>query len=125
MGVLPTPAVAFSPPISVADLGVVISASHNAMPDNGIKIFGAGGRKLPDAVEDAIERRMADPAPLPTGEGVGRIGRPVTRPALLDHLLVATPKPVARVCGSSWTCAHGAASELAPRFPAGGLPTSW
>ncbi len=114
LGVLPTPAVAFLTADLGADLGVVISASHNAMPDNGIKIFGAGGRKLPDAVEDAIERRMADPAPLPTGEGVGRI-----RPAgdadrrYLDHLLVATPNPL-RGLRVVVDCAHGAASELAP-----------
>ena len=114
LGVLPTPAVAFLTADLGADLGVVISASHNAMPDNGIKIFGSGGRKLPDAVEDAIERRMADPAPLPTGEGVGRI-----RPAgdadrrYLDHLLVATPNPL-RGLRVVVDCAHGAASELAP-----------
>jgi len=97
-----------------ADLGVVISASHNAMPDNGIKIFGAGGRKLADAVEDAIEKRMAHVEPLPTGDGVGRI-----RPApdadrrYLDHLLVATPNPL-RGLRVVVDCAHGAASELAP-----------
>ena len=55
LGVLPTPAVAFLTADIGADLGVVISASHNAMPDNGIKIFAAGGLKLDDAVEDAIE----------------------------------------------------------------------
>lgn len=114
LGVLPTPAVAFLTADLGADLGVVISASHNAMPDNGIKIFGAGGRKLGDAVEDAIEKRMAQPAPLPTGEGVGRI-----RPAndadrrYLDHLLVATPNPL-RGLRVVVDCAHGAASELAP-----------
>ena len=73
LGVLPTPAVAFLTDDFGADLGVVISASHNAMPDNGIKIFAAGGLKLDDAVEDQIELRMDDPAPLPIGEGVGRI----------------------------------------------------
>ena len=52
----------------------MISASHNAMPDNGIKIFAAGGLKLDDAVEDAIESRMDAARPrCPTGEGVGRI----------------------------------------------------
>jgi phosphoglucosamine mutase len=114
LGVLPTPAVAFLTADLGADLGVVISASHNAMPDNGIKIFGAGGRKLADAVEDAIEKRMAHVEPLPTGDGVGRI-----RPApdadrrYLDHLLVATPNPL-RGLRVVVDCAHGAASELAP-----------
>jgi len=114
LGVLPTPAVAFLTGDLGADMGVVISASHNAMPDNGIKIFAAGGCKLDDAVEDAIEKRMQQLGPLPTGEGVGRI-----RPAIdadrryLDHLLVATPNPL-RGLRVVVDCAHGAASELAP-----------
>jgi phosphoglucosamine mutase len=114
LGVLPTPAVAFLTDDFGADLGVVISASHNAMPDNGIKIFAAGGLKLDDAIEDQIEERMDDPAPLPTGEGVGRITRAVDADRrYLDHLLVATPNPLngLRVVVD---CAHGAASDLAP-----------
>ncbi|MET0864165.1 MAG: phosphoglucosamine mutase, partial [Nakamurella sp.] len=114
LGVLPTPAVAFLTDDFGADLGVVISASHNAMPDNGIKIFAAGGLKLDDAVEDQIEQRMDDPSPLPTGEGVGRITRAVDADRrYLDHLLVATPNPLngLRVVVD---CAHGAASDLAP-----------
>jgi phosphoglucosamine mutase len=114
LGVLPTPAVAFLTDDFGADLGVVISASHNAMPDNGIKIFAAGGIKLEDSVEDAIERRMAEPTPLPTGEGVGRIRQAVDADRrYLDHLLVATPNPLKglRVVVD---CAHGAASDLAP-----------
>src|ERR1700712_1533515 len=55
LGVVPTPAVAHAVAASGAELGIVLSASHNAMPDNGIKIFGSGGFKLPDAVEDRIE----------------------------------------------------------------------
>ncbi len=114
LGVLPTPAVAYLTADLSADMGIVISASHNAMPDNGIKIFAAGGVKLDDAVEDEIERRMDAPGPLPTGDGVGRI-----KPAIdadrryLDHLLVATPNPLngLRVVVD---CAHGAASDLAP-----------
>jgi len=57
-GVLPTPAVAYLVGELGADLGVMISASHNPMPDNGIKLFAEGGHKLPDAVEDAIEKRL-------------------------------------------------------------------
>ena len=114
LGVLPTPAVAFLTGDLDADLGVVISASHNAMPDNGIKIFAAGGLKLEDAVEDEIERRMEQPDPLPTAEGVGRIRLDVEADRrYLDHLLVATPNPLngLRVVVD---CAHGAASSLAP-----------
>jgi phosphoglucosamine mutase len=114
LGVLPTPAVAFLTAELGADLGVVISASHNAMPDNGIKIFAAGGLKLDDAIEDAIEARMDAPGPLPTGEGVGRITRAVDADRrYLDHLLIATPNPLGglRVVVD---CAHGAASDLAP-----------
>lgn len=114
LGVLPTPAVAFLTAEFGAHLGVVISASHNAMPDNGIKIFAAGGLKLADDVEDAIEAALDDPGALPTGEGVGRIrlAQDADR-RYLDHLLVATPNPLTglRVVVD---CAHGAASDFAP-----------
>src|SRR5579875_1544464 len=55
VGVLPTPAVAFLTDSYDADLGVVLSASHNPMPDNGIKLFARGGHKLPDDLEAEIE----------------------------------------------------------------------
>jgi len=71
--VLPTPAIAFLTADTGADLGVVLSASHNPMPDNGIKFFTRGGHKLPDDVEDAIEARMREPWQRPTGAGVGRV----------------------------------------------------
>ncbi len=58
VGVLPTPAVAHLVAATGADLGVMISASHNPMPDNGIKLFARGGGKLDDAIEAAIEKRM-------------------------------------------------------------------
>src|SRR3712207_9232642 len=79
VGVLPTPAVAHLVDVLGADLGVMISASHNAMPDNGIKLFAAGGHKLPDAVELAVEggldRRVTPPPGGRGGEGgVGRKG---------------------------------------------------
>jgi len=115
LGVLPTPAVAFLTADLHADLGVVISASHNPMPDNGIKIFAAGGLKLPDDVEDAIEADMAAGAgPLPTGDGVGRIRSvPDAGRRYVDHLLVATPHPLNGL-KVVVDCAHGAASVLAP-----------
>ena len=59
VGVLPTPAVAYLTNAYDAEFGVMISASHNPMPDNGIKIFGAGGHKLDDATEDRIEELLA------------------------------------------------------------------
>ena len=73
VGVLPTPATAFLTARLEADFGVMLSASHNPMPDNGIKIFAAGGHKLPDAVEDDIEAALQHPVPGPTGAGVGRV----------------------------------------------------
>src|ERR1041384_1456913 len=73
VGVVPTPGVAYLVDNLGADLGVMISASHNPMPDNGIKLFAAGGHKLPDDVEDEIEAGMGGTPNRPTGAGVGRI----------------------------------------------------
>jgi phosphoglucosamine mutase len=73
VGILPTPAVAYLTDLTGADLGVMLSASHNAMPDNGIKFFARGGVKLDDTIEDAIEAHLEVVSELPTGPGVGRI----------------------------------------------------
>jgi phosphoglucosamine mutase len=78
VGVLPTPAVAYLTGSLGADLGVMLSASHNPMPDNGIKFFARGGHKLPDELEDRIERTYrahasGEPWARPTGAGVGRV----------------------------------------------------
>ncbi|UXY29335.1 phosphoglucosamine mutase [Streptomyces sp. HUAS TT20] len=78
VGVLPTPAVAYLTGALGADLGVMLSASHNAMPDNGIKFFARGGHKLADELEDKIEavyesHRHGEPWERPTGAGVGRV----------------------------------------------------
>jgi len=73
VGIVPTPAVAFLTDALGADLGVMLSASHNAMPDNGIKFFARGGHKLADDVEDAIEAHLEIAINLPTGGNVGRI----------------------------------------------------
>src|SRR3954464_6155244 len=75
-GVLPPPALAYLTGRTDADLGVMISASHNPMPDNGIKLFSRGGHKLPDKDEAAIERVVTaglDDAHRPTGGGIGRV----------------------------------------------------
>ncbi|MCH7233061.1 phosphoglucosamine mutase [Glycomyces sp. L485] len=95
LGVLPTPAVAHLTAATGADFGVMISASHNPMPDNGIKFFAAGGRKLPDDVEDAIERAMDEPAPLPQGGEVGRItSAPAPVETYIEHLVAVCPHPL-------------------------------
>ncbi|MEV0260842.1 phosphoglucosamine mutase [Streptomyces sp. NPDC050617] len=78
VGVLPTPAVAYLTGSLGADLGVMLSASHNAMPDNGIKFFARGGHKLADELEDRIENTYhshasGEPWQRPTGAGVGRV----------------------------------------------------
>ena len=73
VGVAPTPAIAFLTASTGADLGVMLSASHNAMPDNGIKFFARGGVKLEDTIEDAIEARLEEPWDRPTGAAVGRV----------------------------------------------------
>ena len=74
-GVIPTPAAAFLVREGGFDFGVMVSASHNPAPDNGIKFFSYGGTKLPDEVEDRIEEMMHEPALAPTGGDVGRIQR--------------------------------------------------
>src|ERR1700760_3615022 len=70
LGVIPTPGVAFLTGALNASFGVVISASHNPAADNGIKFFGPGGVKLPDATEDAIEARLGEAA---TTRDFGRV----------------------------------------------------
>ncbi|GLW94719.1 phosphoglucosamine mutase [Actinokineospora globicatena] len=115
VGVLPTPAVAFLVGDLGADLGVMISASHNPMPDNGIKFFAAGGQKLPDTVEDEIEAALAAPADRPTGAGVGRIYDIAdAHDRYIAHLLAATPN---RLDGLKVVvdCANGAAWAAAPQ----------
>ncbi|GEB48772.1 MULTISPECIES: phosphoglucosamine mutase [Streptomyces] len=78
VGVLPTPAVAYLTGSLGADLGVMLSASHNPMPDNGVKFFARGGHKLADELEDRIEalyreHAAGEPWERPTGAGVGRV----------------------------------------------------
>ncbi|GAB3942361.1 phosphoglucosamine mutase [Corynebacterium tapiri] len=116
VGVLPTPAVAFLTDDYGADLGVMISASHNPMPDNGIKFFSAGGRKLPDSLEDEIERAMDElEAEGPTGTGIGRVieEAPDARGRYLNHLaesMTVNLKGIKVVVDT----ANGAASRVAP-----------
>lgn len=113
-GVLPTPATAFLIADMDADFGVMVSASHNPAPDNGIKIFARGGVKLPDIVEQRIEHAMAGPKLQPTGAAVGRIRRFAdAEDRYVVHLLASLPH---RLDGIHVVldCAHGAASGVSP-----------
>ena len=116
LGVLPTPGVAFLTEDSNADLGVMLSASHNPMPDNGIKFFARGGNKLDDALEGAIESRLVDAWPRPTGAGVGRV---TVQESLVEtylaHLVNSVGTPVS-LAGIKVVvdCANGAAYQAAP-----------
>ena len=114
VGVLPTPAVAYLTGVLSADLGVMISASHNPMPDNGIKLFGEGGHKLPDGIEDEIEASLHVSFSRPTGEQLGRVSEPSdVADRYVEHLLAATPASLTGV-RVVVDCANGAASEVAP-----------
>lgn len=114
VGVAPTPAIAFLTAHTHADLGVMLSASHNAMPDNGIKFFAKGGTKLDDAIEDAIEARLNEPWERPIGAAVGRVieGTDLVE-HYIDHLVSTLPHRLEglRVVVD---CANGAASYAAP-----------
>jgi phosphoglucosamine mutase len=116
LGVLPTPALAFLTGELGADLGVMLSASHNPMPDNGIKLFARGGHKLPDELEAEIELAVAagPPEVRPTGAAIGRV-RDADDPleAYIDHLLAAVATDLAGL-HVVVDCAHGAAAAVAP-----------
>jgi phosphoglucosamine mutase len=114
VGVLPTPAIAHLVATSGADLGVMISASHNPMPDNGIKFFAKGGGKLDDSLEAAIEARLNEPWDRPTGRGVGRVI--VDESAAERYIFHLLSSLKVNLSGLKLVvdCANGAASEVAP-----------
>lgn len=139
VGELPTPGVAHVVKNTGADFGVVLSASHNPMPDNGIKFFARGGTKLPDALEDEIETLIGTDWDRPTGDAVGRIRNfPSAADEYVESLVMGVYKgqrpagsapdvPVAPVTGALEIigaplagltvvvdCAHGAASVVGP-----------
>ena len=114
-GVVPTPACAFLVRDGGFDFGVMVSASHNPAPDNGIKFFSFGGTKLPDEVEDRIEGAMDKQALVPTGAGVGRIKRFAdAEDRYVMHLLSTLDRDLTGV-HVVLDCAHGAASSISPR----------
>jgi len=114
VGVAPTPAIAFLTASTGADLGVMLSASHNAMPDNGIKFFERGGLKLADEIENAIEQRMREPWERPVGADVGRVrdARHLVED-YVTHLLSTTSIDLSGLTVVV-DAANGAASYVAP-----------
>ena len=114
LGVLPTPAVAYLTAALGADLGVMLSASHNPAPDNGIKFLARGGFKLSDAVEDEIERRLGEEWDRPVGSAVGRVRDAYGEvDRYISHVLTTVN---GRLDGLDIVvdCAHGAAHMVAP-----------
>ncbi len=119
VGPLPTPAIAFITASMRADAGVVISASHNPFQDNGIKLFGPDGFKLPDDVEVEIEQRIVNPEPLTPGPEP-KIGKAVrlddAEGRYVQYLKDSFPKDRTldgiRVVVD---CANGAAYRAAPQ----------
>jgi len=116
-GIVPTPAVAFLAREMCADAGIVISASHNPMRDNGIKFFAGDGYKLADEIEEEIEQHVFayDKLPYPEGEGVGRMYR------AHDDLILSYHKHLLNVAEHRLDgmkvvldCANGAVSDVAP-----------
>lgn len=114
-GVIPTPAAAYLVADTGADFGVMVSASHNPAPDNGIKFFARGGRKLPDDVENLIEAEMSRPKAGNTGREVGRIRRFAdAEDRYLVHLLGTLEGLSLEGLHIVLDCAHGAAAGISP-----------
>ncbi|WP_165068860.1 phosphoglucosamine mutase [Marisediminicola senii] len=113
-GVIPTPAAAYLIGDIKADFGVMISASHNPAPDNGIKFFATGGTKLPDIVEDRIEAALAAPKLAPTGIQVGRIRRFADGEDRYVVHLLSTMRERLDGLHVVLDCAHGAAAGISP-----------
>ncbi len=114
LGVLPTPGVAYLTDTLGADLGVMLSASHNPMPDNGIKFLARGGHKLSDALEIEIERRLGESWTPPTGGGVGRVSTHDTAVEEYAAHLTATIGRSLEGLTVVLDCAEGAAHEVGP-----------
>ncbi|WP_118857444.1 phosphoglucosamine mutase [Sphingomonas mesophila] len=116
LGPMPTPAVAMLTRSMRADLGVMISASHNPYVDNGIKLFGPDGYKLSDEAERSIERRLAKEPKLAKAELVGRAKRIDDARGRYVHFAKSTFPEKLRLDGLKIAvdCANGAAYQVAP-----------
>jgi len=117
LGPLPTPGIAFLTKALDADVGVVISASHNPYFDNGIKFFDADGMKLPDSVEEEIERHLTEPAITRDSSSLGRAKRIDSAREDYQRFCLSTVP-----AGFSLDklkivldCSHGAGYKVAPR----------
>ncbi len=114
LGVLPTPGVAWLTDSLGVDLGVMLSASHNPMPDNGIKFLARGGEKLDDLIERQIESRLGEPWDRPLGEKIGRV---ITHDTAVEEYAAHLTSTVGSLLGLRVVldCAHGAAYEVGPK----------
>jgi phosphoglucosamine mutase len=115
-GPLPTPAIAMLTREMRADLGVMISASHNPYEDNGIKLFGPDGYKLSDRTEGAIEKLMESDVALASASDIGRARRVEDARGRYIHAVKASLPDHIRLDGLKIVvdCAHGAAYQVAP-----------
>ncbi len=120
LGPLPTPGIAYLTRSLGADLGVVISASHNAYQDNGIKFFDRQGRKLSDAVERQIEEKLLEPAITKSSELLGRAQRIETARKQYQLFALSTVSADLRLDGMKIVidCSNGAGYKVAPRVMA-------
>ncbi|MBA2771607.1 MAG: phosphoglucosamine mutase [Sphingomonas sp.] len=116
LGPMPTPAVAMLTTTMRADLGVMISASHNPFADNGIKLFGPDGYKLSDAAENAIEERLEQAPKLAAPAQIGRAKRIDDARGRYVHHAKSTFPDRLRLDGLKIVvdCANGAAYHVAP-----------
>lgn len=114
VGVLPTPAVAHLTGELGADFGVMLSASHNPAPDNGIKFFARGGQKLEDALEEEIEGMLGVPSTPAVGDLVGRVtdARDGAE-RYIEHVLASLPHSL-KGLKVVVDCANGASALVAP-----------
>ncbi len=112
--VLPTPGVAYLTDALGADVGVVISASHNPMPDNGIKFLARGGVKLDDALEREIEALLGQPWERPVGGEVGRVTPYARSEEEYSDYLLRTVDVSLSGTKVVLDCANGAASVVGP-----------
>jgi len=117
LGPLPTPGIAYMTQATAADLGVVISASHNPFFDNGIKFFDKNGAKLSDALEERIEAHLDEPAITRDSRSLGRAKRLENAGEQYQQFCLGTVPAGLRLDGMKIVvdCSHGAGYKVAPR----------